>query len=1250
MTRWRADTTRDGYGLWVYLQDLDQGLVWSAGNQPVHSLPDSQQVRFFPHQVVFERREHFISMQMMITVPPEDDLEIRLVTLSNLSNRPRRMAVTTYGEVVLSPHDADQRHPAFNKLFVESETLVEEKTQLFRRRLRAQKEQPAYLAHTIVLEHENDLPIHYENSRERFLGRDGSICQPRVFEAKRGSVPPPAPLDPIFSIHRILELKPYDTLQFAILTVAADGRQKIEKLVHRYRDWPRILRAFDRTRIFTEQEFERFNLNSTLIESAQQVLSNLLYPHASLRSKPDILVKNKLGQPGLWAFSISGDFPILLVQVEEGDDLRLVRDVLRAHAFWRRRNVMVDLVIMNMFGSDYEQAQHQKIKRLVSNSDSGTSLNQRGGVFILMADQMSEDERILLETTARVVLNGTQGSFAEQAIKAHSHPLQLPYFSPPGLATRYLDARSDLQRPGGLLFDNGLGGFTPDGKEYVIFLTRDQTTPAPWANVIANPDFGFLVTEAGFGCTWAVNSGENRLTSWHNDPVADPPGEAIYLRDEETGQLWSPTPLPARDPEPYLIRHGAGYSIFEHHYLGLKQRLSAFAAPDEPVKFVRLHLENTTQRTRRITITYYAEWVLGTTHEDTMQYIVPEFDSQNHALLAHNSYSIDFHQRVAFLAATRELHGLTADRTEFLGHMGSYDQPEGLARVGLSVNVEAGNDPCAAIQVLLWLAPGEAKEVSFLLGQGADRSETLNLIQKYQNPDHIQSTWEAVNETWEHIFATIQVHTPEPSIELLLNRWMLYQDLSCRFWGRTAFYQSSGAFGFRDQLQDAMGLVYARPDLTRQHILLAASNQFEAGDVLHWWHPPVGRGIRTRISDDMLWLPFVTAFYVNTTGDTDILKEKVPFLSAPPLGEEENERYGQFPRSKSQGSLYEHCCRAIDKGATQGKHHLPLFGAGDWNDGMNRVGIEGEGESVWLGWFLVAVINDFAPLCDCLGDHDRAEGFRQIAEAYRAALEEAWDGKWYRRGYYDSGWPLGSSQNSECQIDAIAQSWAVLSGAAQSERAQTAMQSVFEKLVRLEDQLVLLFTPPFDRTVRDPGYIKGYLPGIRENGGQYTHAALWNVGAYARLGQGERAETLFQLLNPILHGDSLEKIKHYRVEPYAIAGDVYSSPNHPGRGGWTWYTGSAGWAYRMGLEELLGFKRLGDHLEIAPCIPKGWSQFEIIYHFGSATYHITVQNPEQVESGVKSKLLDGKTVEGSIPLVEDGKLHSVQVIMGPEGK
>ena len=1250
LTRWRADTALENVGTWLYVHDQDRQVVWSGGLQPVAASVESESVLYYVHQAEFHRRRDGLSIRTRVGVSLEDDVEIRQVIVNNHTGDPRHLNLTSYAEVALAPHGGDLRHPAFSKLFVESEYLPEQDALLFRRRPRASSERPTYLVHMLVLSDEQPGGTRYETDRKRFLGRGHTAREPQAVgpggTGLSGTVG--ATLDPVMALSHDLALEPYEGTTLAFVTIAARSRQQAIELAQRYRDWATIGRAFDLARSRIELELRQLDMSAQQMRSAQRLLSALACPCTPLRASRETLAANTLGQSSLWGRGISGDYPILLVRVKDVDDLALLQELLPAHVLWRKRNLRIDLVVLNEQPSSYAHELGDRLYRLLERTNSTTWLNRRGGIFVVDAERLDAPNRILLETAARVVLDGDAGPLAEQLVALDREPVRLPQLVPTRPAWVPLEGTPPLQRPTDLLFDNGTGGFTPDGREYVMYLRSDEWTPAPWSNIIANPELGFIVTEAGSGYTWAENSGENRLTPWSNDAVSDPPGEAIYLRDEETGQIWSPTPLPARADAPYLVRHGAGYSVFQHHSHRLKQELRLSVAPDDPVKLYHLRLENTSDSRRRMTVTLFAPWVLGTNAEESRPYIISEFDSEAQTILARNPYNAEFGERVAFAASSNPLHGMTGDRVEFLGRLGELRHPAALDRVGFDRRFEPGLDPCAVLQVHIDLDAGEAQEVQFLLGQGRDRGHALRLARHYRDPEAARAAFEATTAFWDDVLGRVNVETPDRAMDVMLNRWLLYQNLSSRVWGRSGFYQSSGAYGFRDQLQDVMALVHARPEVARRQILRAAAHQFERGDVLHWWHPPSGRGVRTRISDDLLWLPYVTAHYVAGTGDVAILSEQVPYLAGPALESDEEERYDHYYRAGVTGTLYEHCLRAIDRGSTEGRHGLPLMGAGDWNDGMNRVGIEGQGESVWLGWFLFATLTRFAALSRRIGEDERADAFEQQAERLRRALDEhAWDGNWYLRAFYDDGTPLGSARNLECQIDAIAQSWSVLSGAGDEERRVRAMESVEERLVRRADQVILLFTPPFDRTTRDPGYIKGYLPGIRENGGQYTHGATWTVWAYAELGRGETAADLYALLNPINHARDPESVQRYHVEPYVVAADVYGVAPHTGRGGWTWYTGSAGWMYRLGLEGILGVRREGKALRIDPRIPPQWPSFRVDYRFRTAIYRIDVVNPDGVQRGVLRVTVDGQEVpEGLIPLEDDGREHGVHVVMG----
>jgi cyclic beta-1,2-glucan synthetase len=1276
LTRWQPDGVLDPWGTWIYIQDMQSPLpmsvkedrdnneaLWSAGFQPVTGNPNDTRVTFFAHMAVFHRTQNGIVSTMEVTVTPEDPVEIRRVNLNNSDDRPRLLRLTSYGEVVLNQQANDTRHPAFNKLFIESEWVENLNLQIFKRRPRSEKEAPVYMGHMLLTEENVRPTLAHEADRARFLGRGQTPRRPAglVVEGYLSGTSG-ATLDPIFALGQEVELGPHENVRLVYITIAGESWEEIVALAQRYRSWTQVDRSFHHANLNVQAWLSKHNIDSQALASISQVLSALVFPFPAARTTAEVIASNRLGQSGLWRFGVSGDYPILMVQVDDATQLDLVREALQTHRFLRSRRFLSDVVIINQQQTDYGAELNGMLYRLVSHVNSEQWLNQRGGVFILYADQMQEEERTLLKTAARVLLAGSAGSMAEQMPGYSIKVPHLPDLTPTREAvpvTELAPAVSILDGiEEGLQFFNGYGGFSADGREYVITLPGDKPTPAPWANVVGYPHFGFLVTEAGSQCTWALNSGENRLTPWSNDPVRDPSEEVLYLRDEETGEVWTPTPLPSGEEAPFIVRHGAGYTVFEHESHGLRQRLTLFASPDDPVKLIHLEVQNTRGHTRRITATEYVGWVLGTTHANSQQYLIPEYEPARECLLVSNPYNTEFSARVGFLASSKPVHGLTADRTEFFGRNGSIACPAALRRIGLETRITAGEDTCGVLQVHMDLAPGGTEEIYFILGQGDSREHAQALVDRYHEAGCVGAAWERTQAFWDRLLDTIKVQTPQPSSDLILNRWSLYQTLSCRVWGRTAFYQSSGAFGFRDQLQDVLALLSIDPAIARSQILNAAAHQFEAGDVLHWWHPPSGRGVRTRFSDDLLWLPYVTSLYIVSTGDIEILREKHPFLHAPELKPGEEERYGEYPSTTESFTLYEHCRRAIERGSSIGPHRLPLMGTGDWNDGMNRVGVEGKGESVWLAWFLCDVMARFADVCvraiadprmtDLEVRPDQASTLRARIKDYAAAIEKsAWDGAWYRRAYYDSGDPLGSVKNMECEIDSIAQSWSVLSGAGDAERSKQAMQSTLDRLVLPNDRLLLLFTPPFDQTPQDPGYIKGYLPGIRENGGQYTHAATWTAWAFARLGDGKQAGALYDLLNPVLQSENEDMASTYRVEPYVVCADIYSVRPYLRRGGWTWYTGSAAWMYRLGLEAILGFQRTDDRLQIDPCIPPEWDGFTITYRYGSTTYTIQVNNPQHVTKGVRRINLDGQGVEANVLLLtDDGIVHVVTVEMG----
>ena len=1246
VTRWREDGTRDNWGSFCYIRDVRSGAVWSAGHQPIGSKAQSYEVAFSEDKADFWRRDAGLVTHMDVIVSAEENAEMRRISIANYSTRPREIELTTYDEIVLAPRADDLAHPAFSNLFIETEFYSPHSALIARRRPRSSKDEPVFGVHVLATISETIGGIQFETDRSRFLGRGHATAEPlAITEDRPLSNTVGAVLDPIFSLRCRVRLAPNETAQVVFTTGVARSREDAIALAEKYRD-PGVFERESRL-AWTRAQVEMSHLHIDPDEAHlfQRLAGRVLYSDPSLRPRPHVLALNRLTQSGLWVHGISGDLPIVILRLDREEDISQARQLVRGHQYLRSKGLQFDLVILNDHPTDYAQLLQDALQVAVRTSGAHGLLDKPGGIFIRRSDQIPEDERILLHTVARVVIVSERGSLEDQLVRRPAdETLPLP-FQPRTAAQVYSEPVLELPK---LSFFNGLGGFAHAGREYVAMLGEGQWSPAPWSNVIANsPDFGFLVTETGGGFTWSVNSHENRLTPWSNDAVTDQPGEAIYIRDEDTGTTWTPTPLPIREPQNYLIRHGQGYTVFEHASHGISQELLLFAPLDAPVKISLLRLSNRTDRRRRLSITSYQELVLGVSHEASANHVVTDMEESEGAIFACNAYNNEFAGRVAFAGTSDRAFTMTCDRKEFIGRNGSLSQPAALRRATLAGRDGAGLDPCAAIQTSIELAPHEAREIVFLLGEGESIEQAREINARFRSTHVVNEAFEQVLGFWDQTLGTIEIKTPDSSMDMLVNRWLLYQTLACRVRGRSAFYQSSGAFGFRDQLQDVMALLYSQPDVAREQILRAAARQFKEGDVLHWWHAPTGRGVRTRFSDDLLWLPFVTSFYVKVTGDHSVLQERVPFIEGPLLEPEQIENYMEPAVSAESATLLEHCARAIDRSLTTGEHGLPLMGSGDWNDGMNRVGVGGKGESVWLGWFLCTVLSGFAPLCERYQMKKRSNQYGRYMENLRKGLEQAWDGDWYRRAYFDDGTPLGSAQNDECRIDSIAQTWAVISRVAESYRVQRAMAAVDQYLIRRGDGLISLFAPPFDKSKLDPGYVKGYVPGVRENGGQYTHAALWTVIAFALLGDGDRAGELFGLLNPINHASTRAGLHKYKVEPYVAVGDVYAVPPHTGRGGWTWYTGSASWMYRAAVEYILGFKLEGDRLRIDPCIPRFWREFELTYRRGKATYRIKVENPHSLCRGVARVEIDGAVSQGDqIVLTDDGRSHDVRVLLG----
>jgi cellobiose phosphorylase len=1244
VTRWNEDPTMDNCGTFVYVNDLSIARQWSATFQPTCAEPKNYEAIFSLGRAEFRRRDGGLDSYTEIAVSPEDDIEHRRITLSNFTGKPRTIELTSYAEVVLVPPAADAAHPAFSNLFLQTEILPNRHAILCSRRPRSPEEVCPWMFHLFTVRGLEHYELSYETDRLAFIGRGLTPRNPAAMKtdgplgAAEGSV-----LDPIVSIRCRLTLKAGEVVTVSFISGMAETRPQAEALIDKYQDRQLADRVFDLAVIHGKVVLGQLNATEADAQLYGKLASSILYAGQYRRADPAILLKNTRGQSSLWAYSISGDLPIVVLRIGDPSKIELAAKLIQAHAYWRLKGLAVDLVIWNEERTGYRQVFNEQIVGLIAAGPEASLYDKTGGVFVRHPDQMSDEDQALMLAAARVVFVDSGGSLSDQI----QRPIRAEPPVPRLVASR--DQRvlptPENFRQDNLLFFNGWGGFTRDGREYIIRIEPSNPTPMPWVNVVANKQFGTVISQSG-GYTWFENAHEFRLTPWYNDPVSDRSGEALYVRDENSGRFWSAMPQPAPGEGDYLNRHGFGYSVFEYSQYRLKSELWIYVDMEAPVKFWMLKVRNDSPARRRLSATGFLELVLGENRSKTQMHIRTGIDSKTGALLASNPFNTEFPGRVVFFEVNEDNRSICGDRAEFIGRNGSLADPAALHRVRLSGKVGVGLDPAAALQAYFELEPGQEKEIVFILGVGRDIEDARNLIQRFRGLQSAHEARDRVWHYWNRTLGALTIETPDPALNVMANGWLVYQTMAARLWARSGFYQSGGAFGFRDQLQDVMALAYTEPGLIREQLLLCASRQFSEGDVQHWWHPPQGRGVRTAISDDYLWLPFVMSDYVTKTGDSGVLDETIHFLESRPLNPGEESFYDLPVRAHEKVTLYEHCKRAILHALRFGRHGLPLMGSGDWNDGMNLVGVKGAGESVWLAFFLHAVLKQFIPLTRMRGDAAFSETCAEAAERLRQKIEsEAWDGQWYLRAFFDDGVSLGSSQNEECKIDATVQSWSVLSGAGSPERSQQAMLSLARILIDPQNGLIKLLDPPFDKSALEPGYIKGYVPGVRENGGQYTHAAIWAIMAFAMMGESRRVKELLSMINPINHGSSREKIDRYLVEPYVMAADIYGSEPHTGRGGWTWYTGSASWMYRLIIEHVLGLHLKANTLTFSPCIPAEWEQCKIHYRFRETVYHCEFH---QIKPGGEIRVtVDGVEQEDrSVAMRDDSHEHFVEIAPG----
>lgn len=1239
--RWREDVTLDNTGQFFYIKNLNSNEYWSAAYEPSRREGESYETVFSLDKAEFIRKDGSLSTHTEIAVSQEDNAEVRRISITNHSQHSRSIEITSYCEVTLAPINADIVHPSFSNLFIRTEYIDNPCCIIANRRPRAKGQKKPHLVQTVTVSGETIGTVQFETSRANFLGRGRDVSSPQVMDNDaqlKNTVG--AVLDPIMSIRKRIKIKSGDTVKIAFTTAVCETREEAIELARKYNEFNNINRVFELSWTQTQVEMNYLGIKSTQANLYQLMASKILFLNSNLRER-EVLIKNiKKAQPSLWPYGISGDLPIVLLLIRSEMDVDLVRQVLHAHEYWGIKGLQLDLVIINLQDTMYLQPLQDSIRDILSSSHARDKQNKAGGVFFHSRTTMITEDIDLLTAIARLVIDSDKGSLLQQINGSMEKEENQHKLSIKEQSYDFLPCNIEVPE---LQFFNSIGGFDVGNEQYTIILKNYKNTPAPWINVISNGNFGFHISESGISYTWYKNSRENKLTTWSNDPVTDPITEALYVRDEITGDIWGITPKPRRDEGEYIINHGFGYSNFKHSAYGILGEMTAFVPLDESVKLCIIKLKNNTKQERELSLTYYAQLTLGVVSQQTAQYISTYLDEESSFIYAKNPYSEHFGRALAYLKfAGGEETTFTGSRTEFIGRCGSLEKPQCLNYNALSNTTGAGYDPCLAANAKVKLKAEEEINLVMMLGQHENLEHIKNITESFSNIERVEEKFIEVKNYWNELLNRIQVKTPDKTMDLMLNGWLMYQTLSCRFWSRTAFYQSGGAIGFRDQLQDSMAIGYLKPEVTREQILQSASRQFLEGDVQHWWHPVVNSGIRTRFSDDLLWMPYVTIDYIKNTGDYSILDEEINYLKEEPLSEGEDERYKVTLPSDKKGSIYEHCIKAIEKSLKFGSHNIPLMGSGDWNDGMSTVGNKGRGESVWLGWFLYTILDSFKEVCKYKKDNEKAVKYEQMQTFLAKNLEKnAWDGGWYRRAYFDDGTPLGSIENDECQIDSLSQSWAVISGAANKVRSEEAMEALDRNLVKEDKGIVLLLTPAFNNSKLEPGYIKGYVPGVRENGGQYTHAATWAVLAMAKLGYGHKSWKIYHMINPINHTKSYLDCERYKVEPYVIAADVYNTEGHEGRGGWSWYTGASGWMYRVGIEGILGLKLKGaSGFTIEPTVPKEWKEYEIQFKKDKCSYDI------QIKRGKKKEIyIDGNLLEQEIiPYFESGE-HKVEVII-----
>ncbi|MGM0396195.1 MAG: GH36-type glycosyl hydrolase domain-containing protein [Bacillota bacterium] len=1236
ITRFRNHIDQRYFGYTFYIKDIDDDKVWSIGSEPIKNPSMRYEVIYSLNKAKIIREDNDIETHMEMWVSAEDNVEMRKITLMNKKSTPVNIEITSYAELAMTEQNADLSHPAFNNLFISTEYDKETESLIAVKKPRESNEQELYVFKTFSTASSEFNITQFETNRNNFVGRGRTLSNPIALEKfldnSEGIV-----LEPILSLRKGVRIGGRENVQITYSMGVAENKSEIKKLINKYKNPSIVKEQLELSDIQAQVEMSYLNLDSEELNLFQTMISQLIYLSPNRKKYSKQIFENNLGQNELWKYGISGDKPIILIDVFSMEEKEILWTLIKGKEYLSLKGLQTDLVILNNQEVSYYKNLEEAIKDMISIKFGYNTDPQNIGVYLINNNQISEDDRNLLYASSDLVLSGKSSTLREQIeIEETTNDKNIKRKFEKRQQTEYRPKQERYE----LKYFNGYGGFNQKDSEYVIQYRENLPTPMPWINVISNDNFGFIISENGGGYTWSENSNENKLTPWLNDSIFNIPQEVVYLKDEVYGELWSVTPEPLGNYLDCDICHGKGYTKFASEPYGLKTTLNIFASLKDSVKIYSVKIKNNTEEIRKMSSFLFINPLLGSYSEKNKKYITTNKEKGN-ILTLNNSFNYQYPNRTMYLSSSEGFKSYTGNKDEF--------DLKNLKNMHVFKNeVGGGLNPCGGIQIQLEINPNEEKQFVFILGQETNKEKLQENALYYQKVDNCNKELTKVKEYWENTLSAIDIDTPDNKLDTLINSYLPYQTLACRIKARSAFYQTGGAYGFRDQIQDALNMLMIDPNITKKQIILNASHQFKEGDVLHWWHPgDEEKGVRTRSADDLLWLPYAVTEYLLNTEDYKILDTKLPYVTGETLKDHENEIYLTAGTSEYKETLYNHCLKAIDHALTFGSHGLPLMKGGDWNDGMNKVGIEGKGESVWLGWFLAQILKRFTKICEMRDDTIKyTEYFKYQNDIIAAIEKDGWDDSWYKRAYYDDGTPLGSKINSECKIASLPQSWSVISTLGNEKRSKKAMDSVNNHLILEDKGMILLFAPPFERDEKDPGYIKSYAKGLRENGGQYTHAAAWVIYAYALLGEGTKAYELYEMLNPINHSRSLFFANQYKVEPYVISADVYYAHPHIGRGGWTWYTGAAGWMYRVCIEGILGLKKRGSKLTINPSIPNHWTNYTIKYRYKETLYIIEVINDKKISNGNVKYTLDNKDIqEDYIQLVNDKNEHNIRVEM-----